>query len=782
MKIGVFICHCGSNIAGTVDCGKVAEIAKTYPDVAFSTDTMYTCSEPGQEEIVAAIKEHKLDGVVVASCTPRMHEPTFRRTVERAGLNKYMFEMANIREHVSWIGKDKEANTNKAAELVRIAVEKLRRDNPLFSKSFESTKRVLVIGGGVAGIQAALDCADAGLDVLLVERESHIGGKMAKLDKTFPTVDCSSCILGPKMVDVAQHPKITLMAASEVTNVSGYVGNFTVTVKKKATYVDWSKCTGCGACMDKCPAKKTPDKFNEFVGPTTAINIPFPQAIPKKATINAEFCRKLTSGKCGVCAKVCPTGAINYEMKDEEVTETVGAIVAATGYDLMDWTVYGEYGAGQYPDVITSLQYERIMSASGPTGGHIKRPSDGKEPKSVVFIPDKFNEFVGPTTAINIPFPQAIPKKATINAEFCRKLTSGKCGVCAKVCPTGAINYEMKDEEVTETVGAIVAATGYDLMDWTVYGEYGAGQYPDVITSLQYERIMSASGPTGGHIKRPSDGKEPKSVVFIQCVGSRDKSIGRPYCSGFCCMYTAKQAVLTKDHIPDSQSYVFYMDIRSNAKLYDEFTRRAVEEYGTQYIRGRVSAIQPDGHGQYIVRGADTLLGKPVEVKADMVVLAVGIEGSKGANKLAETLHISYDGFGFFMESHCKLRPVETNTAGVFLAGVAQGPKDIPSSVAQGSGAAAKVIGLLSKPLLESDPQISVVDIKRCVGCGKCIKVCPFQAIVEKEIRGEKKAQTIEAVCQGCGLCTATCPQGAIQLSHFTDNQILAEVDALCRF
>ena len=218
MKIGVFICHCGSNIAGTVDCGKVAEIAKTYPDVAFSTDTMYTCSEPGQEEIVAAIKEHKLDGVVVASCTPRMHEPTFRRTVERAGLNKYMFEMANIREHVSWIGKDKEANTNKAAELVRIAVEKLRRDNPLFSKSFESTKRVLVIGGGVAGIQAALDCADAGLDVLLVERESHIGGKMAKLDKTFPTVDCSSCILGPKMVDVAQHPKITLMAASEVTN------------------------------------------------------------------------------------------------------------------------------------------------------------------------------------------------------------------------------------------------------------------------------------------------------------------------------------------------------------------------------------------------------------------------------------------------------------------------------------------------------------------------------------------------------------------------------------
>ena len=652
MRIGVFICHCGSNIAGTVDCAQVAQNAKAFPEVAFATDTLYTCSEPGQDEIVAAVKAHNLDGVVVASCTPRMHEPTFRRTVERAGLNRYMFEMANIREHVSWIGKDKEANTNKATELVRMAVEKLRRNAPLYTKKFDSVKKVLVIGGGVAGIQAALDCADAGIQVVMVERETSIGGKMAKLDKTFPTVDCSSCILGPKMVDVAQHPNITLLTASEVTNVSGYVGNFTVSIKRRATYVDWSKCTGCGLCTEKCPAKKTPDKFNEFMGPTTAINIPFPQAIPKKAAINPDYCRKLKEGKCGVCAKICPTGAINYEMQDEIITEQVGAIVAASGYDLMDWTVYGEYGGGRYPDVITSLQYERLLSAAGPTGGHILRPSDGKE---------------------------------------------------------------------------------------------------------------------------------PKSVVFIQCVGSRDRSIGRPYCSGFCCMYTAKQAVLTKDHIPDSQSYVFYMDIRAPGKMYDEFTRRAIEEYGTEYIRGRVSCIQPNGRGQYVVRGVDTLMGKPVEVLADLVVLAVGVEGAKGAGKLAETLHISYDHYGFFMESHCKLRPVETNTAGVFLAGACQGAKDIPSSVAQGSGAAAKVIGLLSKPQLESDPQISVVDIKRCVGCGKCVDVCPFQAITKQSIRGEVKAQVIEAVCQGCGLCVATCPQGAIQLSHFTDNQLLAEVNALCQ-
>ena len=455
------------------------------------------------------------------------------------------------------------------------------------------------------------------------------------------------------MVDVSQNPNITLYACSEVQDVSGYVGNFDVTIKKRATYVDWSKCTGCGTCTEKCPTKN---------------------------------------------------------------------------------------------------------------------------------VPDHFNENVGKTTAINIPFPQAIPKRASINPQYCKKLTTGKCGVCAKVCPTKAINYEMKDELITEKVGCIIAATGYDLMDWTVYEQYGGGKYPDVITSLQYERLLNASGPTGGHIVRPSDGKEPKKIAFIQCVGSRDPSRGRNLCSGFCCMYTAKQAVLTKDHIPDSQSYVFYMDIRAVGKGYDEFTRRAVEEYGTEYIRGRVSKIYPDGNGQYVVMGADTLLGTQVQVTVDMVVLAVGIEASHGAAALAEKLRISYDHYGFFMESHPKLRPVETNTAGVFLAGVCQGTKDIPNSVAQGSAAAAKVLSLFSRDKLQNDPQIAHVDIKRCVDCGKCIKCCPFGAIKEEAFRGQLKAKVIDTVCQGCGVCTSTCPQGAIQLSHATDNEILAEVNTLCQF
>ena len=336
MKIGVFVCHCGSNIGATVDSAAVAKIALDYPDVVFAEDSMYTCSEPGQDNIVEAIKKHGLDGVVVASCSPRMHESTFRRTVERAGLNRYMFEMANIREHVSWIGRDREANTNKAAELVRLAVEKLRRNAPLYAKQFDVTKRVLVIGGGVAGIQAALDAADSGIGVVMVERESTIGGKMAKLDKTFPTVDCSSCVLAPKMVDVAQNPNIVLYAHSEVESISGFVGNFTVKIRKRATYVDWNKCTGCGLCTEKCPSKNVPDAFNEGISNCRAINIPFPQAIPKKATINPDYCRKIQEGKCGVCAKICASGAIKYDMVDEIVEEKVGAIIAATGFDLID--------------------------------------------------------------------------------------------------------------------------------------------------------------------------------------------------------------------------------------------------------------------------------------------------------------------------------------------------------------------------------------------------------------------------------------------------------------
>ena len=441
-RVGVFICHCGSNIGHTVDCAKVAEAAKEFPGVVFSTDYKYMCSDPGQVLIQNAIKEHRLDCVVVASCSPRMHEPTFRKCIAQAGLNPYMVEMANIREHCSWVHNDVPKATEKAIDLVRMAAAKVLKNKPLEKTTIPVTKRALVIGGGIAGIEAALNIADCGYQVDIVERQPSIGGKMAQIDKTFPTMDCSACILTPKMVDAAQHPNINILAYSEVNKVEGYVGNFDVTIRRKATCVDPIKCTGCGACTQKCPQRKK--------------------------------------------------------------------------------------------------------------------------------IPSEFECGLGTRGAIYVPFPQAVPNKPVIDHMYCKYLLEGKCGVCAKVCPTGAIHYDDMDKFETNRYGAIVVATGYELFDHSAYGEYGYGKYPDVITGLQFERLVNASGPTQGHIQRPSDGKEPKNVVFIKCVGSRDEHKGKKYCSKACCMYTAKHATMVRDKIKDSNAIVFYICLLYTSDAADE--------------------------------------------------------------------------------------------------------------------------------------------------------------------------------------------------------------------
>ncbi len=656
-RIGVFICWCGSNIAGTVDVQKVAEVAKTFPKVAFATDYKYMCSEPGQDLIKNAIKEHNLDGVVVGSCSPRMHEPTFRKTVAAAGLNPYLFEMANLREHCAWVHSDKEAATEKAIDLVRTAAAKVALNVPLQPSSIPVEKRAMVVGGGIAGIQAALDIADAGYEVVLVEREPSLGGKMAQIDKTFPTLDCSACILTPKMVDVAQHEKIKILAYSEVEKVDGYIGNFEVTIRRKASSVDNVKCTGCGVCQTKCPTR----------------------------------------------------------------------------------------------------------------------------------VPSEFDMKLGHRKAIYTPFPQAVPNKPVIDRQHCLQFTKGKCGICQKFCPTGAVDYTQPDELVTEKVGAIVAATGYDLFNHSVYGEYGYGLYPDVITGLHFERLINASGPTSGKIKRPSDGKVPKDVVFIQCVGSRDEAKGVPYCSRTCCMYTAKHATLMAEKIEGSQSYVFYMDVRTPGKNYEEFYKRATEEYGAKYIRGRVSKVYPKGD-KLVVRGEDTLIGRQVEVEADMVVLATAMIAQPDAAEVARRLGFSYDANNFFTEAHPKLRPVETNTGGIFLAGACQGPKDIPDTVAQASAAAAKICALFSKDQMATDPMVSIVDESKCSGCLLCKPICPYKAIDGKKITERVGGKVLERVvatvnsglCHGCGACTVACRPGALNLKGFSNEQILAEVEALC--
>jgi heterodisulfide reductase subunit A2 len=569
-------------------------------------------------------------------------------------------EMANIREHCSWVhGDDKPAATRKAIDLVKMIVAKIRRDEPLTPGQAGVTKRALVIGGGVAGIQAALDVADGGYQVLLVEREATIGGRMAQLDKTFPTLDCSACILTPRMVEAGQHPNITLMASSEVEKVKGFVGNFEVTIRQKAKYVDHNVCTGCGSCWQKCPEKVT-SEFDSGMGMRSCIHIPFPQAVPNKPVIDWDNCR-----------------------------------------------------------------YHKF----------IKGKEEGKK------------------------LPQ--------------------CRICEKLCPTGAIRFEDEDVVVTEEVGAIVVATGYGTFDHSAYPEYGGGRYRDVVTGLQFERLLNASGPTSGEVVRPSDGKHPKTVVFVQCVGSRDDRVGRPYCSKICCMYTAKQAILLKEHEPEAQAYVFYIDIRAGGKDYEEFVRRSQEEYGTLWMRGRVSKIHEED-GKLIVRGEDSLIGRPVEIAADMVVLATGVEASKGADELARTLSVSYNDYGFIVEAHPKLRPLESNTDGIYLAGMVSGPRDIPETVAQGSGAAAKVLGLLSKDSLVTEPMISSVNAARCAGCFTCQQVCPYNAIGEEALRnGRVVAKTNESLCKGCGSCVVACRPGAMNLKGFTDQQIFAEIMAL---
>ena len=664
-RIGVFVCHCGTNIAGTVDVKAVAEALGKEAGVVVSTEYQYMCSQAGQELIKNAIKEHNLTGLVVCSCSPRMHEATFRKTAEAAGLNSYMVEIANIREQCSWIHKDMPEGTEKAIIIGRAAIAKVHLNAPLKPGESPVVKRALVIGGGIAGMQTALDIADAGFEVDIVETKPTIGGKMTQIDKTFPTLDCAACILTPKMVDCAQNEKINIYSYSEVTAVKGFVGNFNVTIKKKARFVDETKCTGCGICTEKCPQKKVPNEFNLGMNNRSAIYIPFAQAVPKVATIDPNACMMLKTGKCGVCSKVCGAGAIDYKQQDQFIERQYGAIVAATGFN--------------------------------------------------------------------------------------------------------PINIEK-------------------------YDEFAYSQSKDVITSLEFERLTNAAGPTAGTLLRPSDGKHPHTIVFVQCVGSRESAPctkgGKEYCSKICCMYTAKHAMLTREKYPDTEVYVFYIDVRTPGKNFDEFYRRAVEQYGVHYVKGMVGKVTPQADGTLDVQASDLLDNKQLHINADLVVLAAAIEPDKSARGLATILTASMDTNDFFTEAHPKLRPVESPTAGIFLSGACQGPKDIPETVAQASAAAAKVLGLLAKDKLTCNPCVASSDENLCNGCSSCEKVCPYGAITyeEKEFRGPNRTTLLRrvasvnaAVCQGCGACTVACPSGAMDLKGFSNRQIMAEVDAICK-
>ncbi len=384
VRTGVYICHCGTNIAGTVDVAEVAEYASHLDSVVAARVYRFMCSEPGQEMIKQDIKELGLNRVVVASCSPTMHEATFRKTCEQAGLNRHLFQMANIREHCSWVTGDNEKATEKAKALVEAAVRRVFFHEPLEVREVPVNSSTLVVGGGIAGIQAALQIANSRHKVYLVEREPSIGGHMIQLDKTFPTLDCSACILTPNMSELGSHPYVELLTYSEVEEVSGYVGNFKVKIRKKARYVDEEKCTGCGVCQGKCPWK-APSEFEIGLGQRKAIYIPFPQAVPNVPVIDRENCAYFQKGKCRACEKFCEAGAIKFDDEDKIIEVEVGNIILATGFQTFDPSVAAQYGYGKFDDIITGLEFERLSNATGPTGGNIQL-KDGSAPRSVAIV------------------------------------------------------------------------------------------------------------------------------------------------------------------------------------------------------------------------------------------------------------------------------------------------------------------------------------------------------------------------------------------------------------
>jgi heterodisulfide reductase subunit A2 len=1113
-RIGVYICHCGTNIAGTVDVEKISDQIGEECPVTVCRHYKYMCSEPGQKLIRDDIRELGLDYVVEASCSPKMHEPTFRGAVSAAGMNQYMFEMVNIREHCSWISENPDLATQKAKDLIKGGIARVAHHHPLAGSKKPVTPRTLVVGGGIAGITAALKIAKAGYQVYLVEKDEIIGGRMAQFDKTFPTLDCAGCTLTPKTSEVGRHPNIEILTKSQVVGVGGFVGNFTVSVRQEPRYVSLEKCTGCGDCQEVCPI----DVKSEFeCGMTTRhpISRPFPQAIPNTYSIMrlgqppcenacpagvnvcgymnltglgkfdealalvrekmpfAAICGRICFHPCETACKrgqvdqplsICYTkrflgdrelekGEFNHPPQKEPREEKVAIVgagpaglsaayyLALQGYpvtifeklpvaggmlavgipdyrlprdilnaeieniqglgvtiqtgvsfgsdvtfeslekdgfkaffvatglhksthlrtegddldgviggvDLLRRVALGEdvaigqkvviVGGGNVAidcartcwrlgaeEVIIlyrrtraempasdweieeaehegiNLQYlaapTRLIGEDGKltaleairmelgepdeSGRRRPVPIDGSETVMAVdtVIPaigqaadtgmleqigldvDRWgliqtdadtlatsrpNVFAGgdcslgaasfveavaqgrraarsihhhlahgglrPLQPAERPMDKALTEEerqrarpitrqvmpslanekrkpgfpevelgftaemAQAEGQRCMSCSvCSQCGECARNCGPQAIDLSAKERIRDLDVGAIVVATGIDIFDARQYPEYGFGRYPDVITNLQFERMCNASGPTKGQVVCPSTGKVPDSVVFIQCVGSRDPAKGKEYCSKVCCMITAKQLSIYKHHNHDGQVYVFYIDNRTGGKGYEEFLRRGMEQEKAQYIRGRVAKVFQEG-GRMVVRGENSLAGGPVEIEADLVVLATGLVAQDNHMDVARALNLSTDKDGFFIELHPKLGPVETSLSGIYLAGAAQGPKDIPESVAQGGGAAAEVLALFGQGEVEVEPTVATVDARLCTGCKTCVNLCAYSAIAFDE--AAKTASVNEALCQGCGTCGAACPVAAIHIQHYTPDQLFAQIEGI---
>ena len=639
MKVGLFICNCGRNISGTIDTKRVEEYyRKNYPEIEVLGD-QYLCSETGVNKISDEIKEKGIDRVVIAACSLKLHGSLFQKTIEKAGINKFLISFANIREQNSWVHPNQpEHATKKAIDQINMAIEEVKLLEPLEVQYAPVTKSTLIIGGGIAGIKAAMVIADAGYKVYLLERDATIGGHMALFDKTFPTLDCSICILGPLMSEIKDHPNIELLTYSELESIEGYVGNFKASIIKKPRFVIEENCVGC----------------------------------------------------IDICREVCPI--------DIEST----------------------------------------------------------------FFPRK---------AIDIPYPQAIPLFPNILEDYCVG-----CKACALACDRDAIDFEQNSQKINIEIGSIIVATGFKTFDPSILGELNFQKYSDVITTMQMERLLNNDGPTKGKVVRASTGLAPKKVSFILCVGSRNKVIGREYCSQVCCNGSIKQAILIKKENPNTEINVYYNDIRAVGKNCEEFYNRARETFGIRFIKSNISSIvRSDTSDDLLIRGEDIIEDELFQNKSDLVVLAVGIEPAEGTVELSQMLNISLDQNGFLLEKHLKVHPSETSVNGIFLAGVIQGPKDIPNSIAHAESAAAKAIALISQGKVELNPHIVYFDEEKCTLCRLCENICNFNAI---KLSKEKLTLT-QANCTGCGACAAMCPEDALYIPGFRKEQISAQTKAI---
>jgi len=643
-RIGVYICHCGGNISDTVDVAKVKEDITKCKGVKVCQTYEYMCSKPGQDMIERDIKEQKLNRVIVASCSPRMHLDTFRGAGKRGGLNPYLLEMANIREQCSWVHDNKELATSKATGLIRGLTERVQHLEPLEARSMPVNRDVVVIGGGIAGILASSELADKGYKVYLVERNPSIGGHMAQLSKTFPTLDCSACILTPKMVYVSQHPNVEIVDMAEPIAIGGSPGNYQVTVRIRPRYVDKEKCTSCGECVKVCPVKQF-SRHEEGLTQAKCIHLPFKQAVPNAYVIDKDICLWFNKGVCRACEKFCKGKAIDFDQKEEIRQLNVGAVIACTGYQQLD-------------------------------------PSLSKE------IFDGSN----------------------------------------------------------------------------VFSQYGFGMHPDVVTNLQFERLMLQ----GMH--RPSNGKPPKKVAFVLCVGSRmDRGI--QYCCKIGCMNAIKHSLLLLKAFPEAEPWIFYTDIRAHGKGYEEFYSNA-RDHSVKFIRGRVAEVVPNGDN-LIVRAEDTVLSRQIEETFDLVVLSPALLPNSGTSGLSKMLGIDLGPDNFFLERHHKLRPVDSKMEGIYLAGCALGPKDIRETTIETMATASKVATFLGKGEVSLSPEKAHIISEKCNSCGECIKCCPANAI-----ESTKNGVVINSIsCTGCGICVSKCPTQAIDLKDSTDAQLMAQIE-----